>query len=228
MNASTIVTGVFQLLGRPSLQDMPYTDILTHTSDVVTGRLLDMSMAGKNRQTLMSEWVQGTDQTMDVGDWDLETDRFIPTKVEARTAGSEGRASTVQVVALEQLEDLALKANGEMYCAFHEDFQSITFSDLESVVDTKEYRIHYEPISRLDLVVRADTQIDDVFTSLCKYETALRCLDQVENDTEAWTAKRERLRPGFLAIFLQEQARFDKFNKTRFGNKKFKRQGFRV
>jgi hypothetical protein len=232
MIVSDIATGSYQLLGRPSQQDLPYADLLVHVGDVVTGRLMDMSLTARNRKMLMSNWTLSTDRVMDVASFGLETSQFFPVKVEWRAsdADEESRPYKVEVVAYEALDSLGQTSRNESYCAFFNDYTQIAFSDL--VIQDREYRIEYEPLGYRTAgqatLVTDDTRIDDAFLSLCKYEVALRALDEVKTPTEEWKDERERKRQTFLAVLGQETTRFNKFNTTQFGNKTTKRQGFRV
>jgi hypothetical protein len=234
MIVSDVAKGSYQLLGRPSQADLPYSDLLVHVGDVVTGRLMDMSLTARNRRMLLSNWTPGTDRVMDVASFGLETSQFFPVKVEMRMADSDedARPYPVQIVAYETLDTLGSTSINESYCAFYNDYTQIAFSDLISDVENREYRIEYEPLgyrtAGVATLVTDDTRIDDAFLSLCKYEVALRCLDEIQNGTDEWKETRERKKQSFLAVLGQEEGRFKKFNTTQFGSKVIRRQGFRT
>lgn len=172
-------------------------------------------------------------QEMGAGAFVTGLTNFIPVKVEWRGISEAATAfpRKVEVVAYEQLGDLYRTTTtlSETYVAFTDNFQNIAFSETDETLATREYRVIYEALED-PTVTLGDTSSDfpAMFITLCKYETAVMCLDHVVNDSQRWMEKRERLRGSLTARLLVEDRRFTKWNLTLFGNKKVKRLGFRT
>lgn len=229
-----IVRGAYQLLGRPSQLDLPYKDVLEHARDVIRGRLLDLKMSARGHTNVTGPFVAPTAQTMEVAPFIGEnTTYFIPVKVEWRTLADiqTVHPRKAEVVAFEQLGELfrSSQAFDETYVAFTDNFSKITFSEPLDALDKREYRIVYEDLSDVTAGLEETVnELPDLFIVLCKYETAVMCLDHVTNETNDWMEKRERLRSSLLGRFAMEEQRFTKWRNTLFGNKKIKRLGFRT
>ena len=228
-----IVKGAYQLLGRPSQLDLPYQDVLDHARDVIRGRLLDLKLASRGHTNTVGPWVTPTAREMDSDSFVSEKTNFIPVKIEWRTASDTSTSfpRKAEVVAYEQLGDLYRSTTtfAETYVAFTNNFSRIAFSETDETLDSREYRIIYEDLDDISLALSGTTDaIPGLFITLCKYETAIMCLDHVVNASNEWAEKRERLRSALMARFSAEESRFQKWHRTLFGNKKIKRLGFRT
>jgi hypothetical protein len=158
---------------------------------------------------------------------------FIPVKVEWRTASDTSTSfpRKAEVVAYEQLGDLYRSTTtfAETYVAFTDNFTKIAFSETSETLESREYRIIYETLEDPSVALGdSSANFPALFITLCKYETAVMCLDQVVNESNEWIEKRERLRQSLTARLMVEDKRFQKWNTTLFGNKKVKRLGFRT
>lgn len=158
---------------------------------------------------------------------------FIPVKIEWRSINDTYAAlpRKVEVVAYEQLTELyrSTMTYAETYVAFTNNFSKVAFSEVTEDLQQREYRIIYETLED-PLVELNETapEFPSLFITLCKYETALICLDQVINTTPEWMEKRERMRAAIIGRLAVEERRFTKWNTTLFGNKKIRRLGFRI
>jgi hypothetical protein len=228
-----VIRGAYQLLGRPSQADLPYQDMIDHAKDVMRGRLLDMKMAARGHTNVVGPWVQPADQEISTGPFVNNSLNFIPVKVEWRASNdpNEQLPRKADVVAWEQLGEMyrGVTTFAETFVAFTDNFSKIAFSETPETIKYREYRIVYETLDDIDLDLGNSTeQLPGLFITLCKYETAVMCLDHVINDSAEWLEKRERLRASLMGRLMMEERRFDKWNKTLFGNKKVKRLGFRT
>lgn len=234
-----IVRGAYQLLGRPSQTDLPYQDVMDHAKDVIRGRLLDMKMAARGHTNIIGPWVNITDTQMSTTAFTTTAQtpsgvkNFIPVKVEWRVRDdvSEQLPRKADVVAYEQLGEFfrSTITFAETFVAFTDNFSKIAFSETEEQLQFRDYRIIFETLEDISLALGQETDnFPALFVTLCKYETAVMCLDQVTNESLEWAEKRERLRNSLIGRLAVEERRFDKWNKTLFGNKKVKRLGFRT
>jgi hypothetical protein len=228
-----VIRGAYQLLGRPSQTDLPYQDVIDHAKDVVRGRFLDLKMAARGHTNIVGPFVTPTGREMNSTAFVSSLDNFIPVKVEWRTVNDTATSfpRKAEVVAYEQLGDLYRSTTtfAETYVAFTDNFQKIAFSETDETLATREYRIIYEALDDPTVTLGGTTtNLPALFITLCKYETAVMCLDQVTNETLEWAEKRERLRMSLTARLAAEEGRFQKWNTTLFGNKKVKRLGFRT
>lgn len=228
-----IIKGAYQLLGRPSQLDLPYQDVIDHAKDVIRGRLLDLKMAARNHTNVTGPWVTPTSREMSSGGFVSNLDNFIPVKVEWRpvTEPPTSFPRKAEVVAYEQLEHLyrSTVTFAETYVAFTDNFTKISFSETDETLTQREYRVIYETLEDPTVALGGTSaNFPALFITLCKYETALVCLDQVENQSPEWVEKRERLRQSLSQRLVLEDSRFRKWNTTLFGNKKVKRLGFRT
>ena len=228
-----VIRGAYQLLGRPSQTDLPYQDVIDHAKDVIRGRLLDLKMAARGHTNVVGPWVTPTSREMSSGAFVSNLDNFIPVKVEWRTQSDSSTAfpRKAEVVAYEQLGDLYRSTTtfAETYVAFTDNLQKIAFSETDETLEDREYRIIYETLEDPAIALGGTTAtFPALFMTLCKYETAVMCLDQVVNESLEWAEKRERLRMSLSARLAAEEQRFNKWNTTLFGNKKVKRLGFRT
>lgn len=228
-----VIRGAYQLLGRPSQLDLPYQDVIDHAKDVIRGRLLDLKMAARGHTNVVGPWVTPTSREMSSGAFVSNLDNFIPVKVEWRTASDTATSfpRKAEVVAYEQLGDLYRSTTtfAETYVAFTDNFTKIAFSETDETLESREYRIIYETLEDPNISLGGTTAVlPALFITLCKYETAIACLDQVENRSNEWAEKRERLRASLAGRLMNEEQRFRKWNTTLFGNKKVKRLGFRT
>lgn len=227
---SDILTGAYQLLGRPSQGDLPYLDLLEHVKDVARGKILDLKLAARNHTAIAGPWTTPSGREMLSSAFVGGAENFIPVKVEWRylaASGSELLPNVAQVVAVEQLNELSHKAyTTETYVAFSDGFTSISFSETDTELSLREYRITYEDTDDLQITATTSTvELPALFVTLCKYEVALLCLDQIRN--EKFTEERERLRQVFTAQFLAWNDRFRKFQTTLYGQKRVRKQGYR-
>jgi hypothetical protein len=227
---SEIVTGAYQLLGRPSQHDLPYEDVLEAARDVVRGRTLDLKLSARNHTTQAGAWVTPSAREMTSAGFVAGESHFIPVKVEWRYTGDTvPQPNKVTVVSYEAIGELR-EQGSDTYCAFYNNFENIAFSDSADELALKQYRVLYEDTG--DVLSSADTgdrtatvDLPQLFITLCKYETALLCLDQIQNDAYD--------REGKQAKFVYEldrpvdgwRARFRKWQMTQFGNKKVNKTG---
>jgi hypothetical protein len=231
--ASDILTETFQILGRPSLDDLPYLDALVHVRDVARGRILDLKQAVKGHTTILGAWVTPSAREMSTSGFVGGLENFIPTKVEWRYTAEASlspapQPRTVQVVNLTRLSDLSESSLSETYCAFYDSFGSIAFSENTTSLSLRQYRIHYEDTADLTITAISHTlNLPDLFITLCKYETALLCLDQIRNSSPDWAEERERLRATFTQQWMLWDQRFQKFAKSQYGNRLVRKQGYR-
>lgn len=232
--ASDVLEGVYTLLGRPSQNDLPYLDMLAHVRDVARGRILDLKLAARSHTTQIGAWVTPSAREMSSSGFVGGLDNFIPVKVEWRYSAEAGLSPAimprkVEVVAFEAIGDLADSAMGdETYCAFYDNFTNIAFSENSTELALRQYRVVYEDTSDITITaVGHSVDLPDIFITLCKYETALVCLNQIRNASPEWADERERLRGDFMVQVAIWSKRFEKFSTTRFGNKLVKKQGFR-
>lgn len=228
-----VVRGVYQLLGRPSQTDLPFQDVIDHTADVIRGRLLDMKMAVKGRTNVVGPWVTPTGREMSSGAFVANKTNFLPVKVEWRLkVDAETQfPRAAEVIAYEQLGEMyrSVTTFAETYVAFTDNMGKIAFSEVDETLETREYRVVYEDLEDITVALNGtDNTLPDLFITLCKYEAALMCLEQVNNPTMEWAERRERLRMSLSSRLAVEERRFDKWNRTAYGNKKVKRLGFRT
>lgn len=228
-----VIRGAYQLLGRPSQADLPYQDVIDHAKDCIRGRLLDLKMAARGHTNVVGEWVTPTGREMSSASFVNNATNFLPVKVEWRNLNdtSTSLPRKVEVVAYEQITELyrSTTTYAETYVAFTDNFSKIAFSEVYPNLQTRQYRVIYETLE--DPAVELGetlTALPDMFITLCKYETALLCLDQVANGSVEWAEKRERLRASLMGRLSVEEQRFRKWNTTLFGNKKVRRLGFRT
>jgi hypothetical protein len=229
--ASDILEGSYQLLGRPSLHDLPYLDLLVLVRDVARGRILDLKLAARNHTMQIGAWVTPSAREMSTAGFVGGLEQFIPVRVEWRYLAEANVTPAVmprrvEVAPFDQLGELF--DTGETYCSFYDGFASIAFGDNSDTLSLRQYRIVYEDTSDIALTaVTHYVELPDVFVTLCKYEAALTALNQVRNQAPNWADERERLRADFLTQVSVWSQRFEKFSYNRYGNKKVKKVGFR-
>lgn len=229
-----VIRGAYQLLGRPSQKDLPYQDVIDHAKDAIRGRLLDIKMASRGHTNVIGAWVTPTDvDDMSTSAFVSGATNFIPVKVEWRIKNDTDiqfprKAEVVAWSALGELYRDSLSI-AETYVAFSDNFSKIAFSETIEMLGNREYRIIYETLDDPTVEIGGETAtLPSLFITLCKYEAALLCLDQVANQSNEWAELRERLRYSLSARLAVEEQRFKKWNTTLFGNKKVKRLGFRT
>lgn len=229
-----VIKGAYQLLGRPSQRDLPYQDVIDHAADVIRGRLLDIKMASKGHTNIIGAWVTPTDvDDMSTSTFVSGATNFIPVKVEWRIKNDTAiqfprKAEVVTWTSLGELYRDS-RSIAETYVAFSDNFSKIAFSETIETLNNREYRIIYESLGDITVDLGADTAtLPSLFITLCKYETALMCIDQVVNPSPIWAEQRERLRRSLMARLAVEEQRFRHWNSTLYGNKKVKRLGFRT
>lgn len=228
-----VIRGAYQLLGRPSQGDLPYQDVIDHAKDCIRGRLLDLKMAARGHTNIVGDWVTPSAREMSSSSFVNGATNFLPVKVEWRNLNdtSISLPRKVEVVAYEQITELyrSTTTYAETYVAFTDNFSKIAFSEVYPNLQTRQYRVIYETLEDPTVYLGEETTVlPDMFVTLCKYETALLCLDQVVNETAEWAEKRERLRGSLTQRLMVEEQRFRKWNTTMFGNKKVRRLGFRT
>lgn len=232
--ASSILTETYQILGRPSQQDLPYLDLLVLVKDVARGRVLDLKTAGRNHTLAAGSWVTPSAREMATSGFVGGIENFIPVKVEWRHTAESTQTplpmpKTVEVVSFETLGNLYGKKTSELeaYCAFYDSFANIAFSDDSNTLANRQYRIWYEDTADITLGALTDTltQFPDLFITLCKYEAGLVALNQIRNADPEWVERRERLRVDFATQVGVWSARFETWQRTLWGNKLVKKHG---
>jgi hypothetical protein len=219
--ASDIITGAYQLLGRPSQGDLQYEDVLEYTRDYLRGRFVDQKLSARGHTTQVGPWVTPSGREMSSSGFVGGLTNFIPVKVEWRYT-TEASVSPLpqpkkaQIVAFEQITEMH-DQTGDALVAFYDNWENIAFSNNTTELSLRQYRILYE--DTVGPTIDKSTMVDlpELFVTLGKYEVALVCLDQVRNDTFA--EERERLRGIFTQQFLIWDDRFKKWQRTQFGNK---------
>jgi hypothetical protein len=231
--AENILRESYQILGRPSQGDLPYLDLLVLVKDVVRGRMVDLKTSGRNHTLTAGSWVIPTAREMGTTGFVGALDNFVPTKVEWRTLAESGvypepMPKTVEVVSFESLGPLyGIKTSSlDTYCAFYNGFRDIAFSDDVNTLQNRQYRIWYEDTADIVLEDISDAaDLPELFITLCKYEAALVALDQIRNADPEWADRRERLRGQFTAQVGIWTMRFEKWQRTLWGNKKVQKHG---
>lgn len=229
---SDMVSGAYQLLGRPSQLDLNYNDVLLNAARVVRGLILDLKLSVRNHKTAVSDWITTSTREMSTSDFFHSADVLV-SKVEWRylaAASQDPIPFKAEVVAYEQINEVAKtsQSNQETYVAFYNDNGTMAFSEIATVLALRQYRVMYETLSNEALATLAATAgLPAIFTTYGEALTAKMSLDQVENLTEAWIESRERRRPMINALCVEWKPRFEKYTHTYFGNLKVKKLGFR-
>lgn len=230
---SDILRETYQILGRPSQGDLPYLDLTVIVKDVARGRIIDLKTSARNHTTQPGTWVTPTAREMSTSGFVGGLENFIPTKVEWRYVAEANTTplpmpKTVEVVAFESLGRLYGRKTGDMdtYCAFYDSYGSIAFSEHTNTLTLREYRIWYEDTTDLTLEGLSDSvNLPDLFITLCKNEAGLIALDQIRNADPEWAERRERLRVQFMAQVGIWTQRFEKWQRTLWGNKVTRKHG---
>ena len=222
-----IAKGAFVLLGRPSLHDLPYEDLLDHVRDFVRGRLVDQKLSARGHTNQIGSWVTPSAREMSTSGFVSSVTNFVPVKVEWRytaeaTVSPLPQPKKAQIVAFEQIADL-YELTGESYVAFYDNFERIAFSNNTTELSLRQYRVIYEDTTNPTLARTDAVDLPELFITLGKYEVALACLDQVQN--EATVEAMGRKRAGFEKQWFIWNERFKKWQMTQFGNKKISKVG---
>lgn len=229
--ASSILTETYQILGRPSQQDLPYLDLLVIVKDVARGRILDQKLSAKNHTMAIGGWVTPSAREMSSSGFVGGLENFIPVKVEWQYISEASITPApyprrAEVVSFEMLGDKLERSSGlETHVAFYDGFASIAFSENTSELALRQYRIVYEDTSDITLSATSDSvALPDLFITLCKYEAGLVALNQIKDSSPEWADMRERLRTDFGAQVAVWTDRFQKWQRSTWGNKKVKKQ----
>lgn len=231
--ASDVLTETYQILGRPSQGDLPYVDLLVLVKDVVRGRIVDLKTSARNHTMTAGSWVTPSAREMSTSSFVGGLDNFIPVKVEWRDVAEASQdplpmPRTVEVVSFETLGSLYGSKTSELdaYCAFYDSFANIAFSDDSNTLSNRQYRIWYEDTADITLDALAHyAALPELFITLCKYEAGLVALNQIRNADPEWSERRERLRNDFTAQVMIWTSRFEKWQRTLWGNKKVSKHG---
>ena len=216
--ASDIITGAYQLLGRPSQADLPYEDVLEYTRDFIRGRFVDTKLSARGHTTQVGSWVTPSAREMSTSGFVGGLTNFIPVKVEWRYTAEASvsplpQPRRAQIVAYEQVSDLYERGS---YVAFYDNWENIAFSENSTELSLRQYRILYEDTSDPSISKTTAVDLPELFVPLGKYEVALSCIDQIQNDA----LDLERKRGSFTQQWLLWDQRFKKWHMTQFGNKK--------
>jgi hypothetical protein len=224
---SEILTAGYRKLGRPSQADMPYQDLLDIARDVIRENTLDLKLMARNHTNTAGGWVTPTDSDMTASGFTSGLDNIVPVKMEWRPTGSDSTLLPLkaEIVSYEALGDLA-RISGQTYVAFYNGWQSIAFSETAETLAQREYRLIYEDMEDISALTTTSTaQIPAIFVTFCQDDVAFRALDYVENPSEAWAEKRERLRPNIVRQYIDNKTRFIKWGQSLLGNKKIHKVG---
>ena len=230
--ASDILSGAYLLLGRPSQADLHYGDMLDLAEDLLMGRLLDMKLVGRGNFQTIGEWTTPDASEMSALAFTNGETNIIPRKMEWRYIGDNSDYTNprlAEIISFESLNEFQRKSINETAVAFYNGAQEIAFSELNVELLNREYRLTFTSMSGISFsAVTSQADLPSVLTTMCKYELALLCLDQVINETERWMERRERLRNSLMMEFLRWEARFKKLTETRFGSSKVSKMGGRL
>lgn len=231
MNYTDLVQGAYLLLGRPGQPDLPFQDVLTHAGDVVRGRFLDLRLARNSHETQRTGWVTPSARSVASSAFSI-TGNYLPTKVEWRFTDADTsippfRAEIVAPESMDERYYLSRKIQ-ETYVAFENQGTTILFSESTNVLAKRQYRIWYEDLNAITTpAIGGTVDILEPFLTLLKYELALRLIDQVRTGTSEWAEERERLRQSLKAVLAMEEARWEKWRTSYFGDRKVKKLGYR-
>jgi hypothetical protein len=223
-----IVRGAYRLMNRPPQADIRYKDIVANARDVVLGRLLDLKMSNRNHTSIVGAWRTPTAQTENATLY-ASSEMFIPTKAEWRYVNGDA-AQVPHEVEFCSLESISENSQLDReYVALYDNNTKVQWSAPLTVLSTREYRIVYEDLEIDDFSQLASVieNFPSQFLTLCQYETAAITIHQVDNDTEAWMMKKERLLQTIKPMLETWIARFETWRLSRFGNRKVYKKGFR-
>ena len=228
--ASDIVTTAYRKLGRPSQGDLPYQDVLDNARDAMRGRMLDLKLSARNHSVVTGGWVTPNDREMVSAGFVGGQVNIIPVSAEWRYTNTDLDIipRKADIVAFEQLPELyrVARQSSETFVSFYTEngVSKIAFSETAETLAYREYRIIYESMADVDFdSLTSEAGLPELFVTLCGVETALSSLDAVENSTEEWKEKRDRLRASLTFEFAQHNQRFEKWSKTLYGNKKVRK-----
>lgn len=224
IQVSDILREAYRKLGKPSQADMPFIDLIAIVADVYRGVMLDLKMTARNHSTVLGAWTVPTDREMSTAIF-TGGDHIIPINVEWRPADSPDISFSypVEIIAFEQIGAMPFKTDMP-YVAFYNGFANVRFSDVDELMQSREYRFTYEPLGAVNIDEVTDlTELPPLFLSYLSDEVSVRALDMIDGN-DAWAEKRERLRPMLLASLGENKARFNKFRMTQFGNKIVRKQ----
>lgn len=234
ITASDIVTTAYRKLGQPSQGDLPYQDVLDNARDVIRGKMLDLKLSARNHSVVTGGWVTPNAREMSSAGFVGGQLNVIPVSVEWRYNVSDRDTipHKADIVAFEQLAELYHKSafSNETFVSFYtaNNVGMVAFSETEETLSQREYRVIYESMADVDFAsLTSEAGIPELFVTLCGVETALLSLDAVENTTDEWMEKRERLRSSLSIEFAQHEKRFEKWSKTLYGNKTVRKIPFR-
>jgi hypothetical protein len=87
LNGLDIVRGVFRRLRRPSQTALPWGDVLSIVSEVVSRLKCDLAMSPQNLTAQTSEWFTPDSADFELGDLGLAV--LLPIRLERRDVGSD-------------------------------------------------------------------------------------------------------------------------------------------
>jgi hypothetical protein len=205
LNGLDIVRGVYRRLRRPSQTALPWPDVLSIVSEVVSRLKCDLAMSPQNLTSQTSEWFTPSSADFPLSDLGLSV--LLPVRLERRDIGSDFETGfNVPAVNYEVLDTSTVGG-----VSFYGEPMRIVFRDpLDTVINT-EYRLIYESDTVGVTNLNSVTGLPQFFKSYAILLSAYEAMEIVVDDSEKWTKFVEMFRKSFELQIVAQEAKWRRY-----------------
>lgn len=185
---------------RPSQTALPWGDVLSIVSEVVSRLKCDLAMSPQNLTAQTSEWFTPDSADFELGDLGLSV--LLPIRLERRDVGSDLETGfNVPTVNYEVLDTSTVGG-----VSFYGDPMRLVFRDPLDIVTSTEYRLVYESDSVGVANLNSVVGLPQFFKSYAILLSSYEAMEIVVDDSEKWIKFVEMFRPSWEGqIAIQEQ-----------------------
>lgn len=205
LNGIDIVRGVYRRLRRPSQAALPWQDVLSIVSEVVSRMKCDLAMSPQNFTAQTSEWFTPSETDFEISELGLSV--LLPIRLERRGIASDYETGAeVPTVNYEVLNTSSVGA-----VSFYGDPLRIVFRDPLDTVTNTEYRLIYESdtvgVQNLNSVIG----LPQFFKSYAILRSSYEAMEIVLDDSDKWEKFVEMFRPSWQLQIVEQEAKWHQY-----------------
>lgn len=191
VTAQDDIKEVFQLLRRPSQEELSWQDALSSLGRQYALRNKQFQLSDKNwflRSVPLTP--NATDELLNIDDWS------VPVKVttRSRTAQPTDRWYPVEIINADEVERAIMESRSAI--AFYGTPARAAFT---MDVTDQAFTIWYEPSATRPTKITDTPEIESDFNTLLVYDTVLECGGQIQNDSKEFVKWWNGREPYFIA-----------------------------
>lgn len=217
-----VVQDIYLELDNPGEQHLPQKLVLKHLSERLTMLKVDMQLSDRDNEEKSSQWFVPSNQMHT-----LTLDGYsVPTRVEFRPLGASDYEIPSDAPIVHQGYINESRALGEDVVAIFGNPVMISYSQEIDVLQSRQYRVWYEPIFDEELKIGpdVDSKIDlaSIFFPYLKDLALYDSFSDVRRIDEEWTIWRDSKKEDVATRIIEWRPKWQKWIKMNRGPRRMK------